>query len=48
MNHRLSNNLPFVHVVPARFVGDEPAGFDQNSAASIARLRSRKEFGPKI
>src|SRR5262245_55423209 len=30
MNYRLSNNLPFMHVVPARLNGDEPAVFDQN------------------
>src|SRR5262249_21793776 len=30
VNYGLSNNLPFMHVVPARLDGDEPAVFDQN------------------
>jgi hypothetical protein len=30
VNYRLSNNLPFMHVVPARFVWDEPAVFNEN------------------
>jgi len=30
VNYRLSNNLPFKHVVSARLDGDEPAVFDQN------------------
>src|SRR5215831_5936567 len=31
MNYGFSNNLPFAHVAPARFVGDEPAMPNQNS-----------------
>ena len=30
VNYGLSNNLPRIHVVPARLDGDEPAVFDQN------------------
>src|SRR5262249_24430817 len=30
VNYGLSNNLPFMHVVPARLDRDEPAVFDQN------------------
>src|SRR5262249_37348252 len=46
VNYRLSNNLPFKHVVSARLDGDEPAFLTRISAESITLSRSRRELGP--